>query len=69
MYFFSAKAKVVITANERVVGGVRFPLKENVDEALDGPTRKSVETVLVALRTSTKVDFVDRDVCLDEVKL
>ena len=61
-----AKAKVVITANEKVLGDRRVPLKENVDKALE---EAKVETVLVAKRTSTVVAMSDHDVDLDEVWL
>ena len=56
----------MITANERLVGGKRFPLKVNVDQALRGST--SVKKVLVASRTKAKVPMMDgRDIALEKV--
>ena len=57
---------MVITANEKVLGDRRVPLKVNVDKALE---EAKVETVLVAKRTSTVVAMSDHDVDLDEVWL
>ena len=57
---------MVITANERVVGGQRLPLKATVDSAVKDT---AVEVVLVAARTQTEVTMISgRDLSLDEVK-
>ena len=61
----TANAKVVITANEGVVGGRCLPLKTTVDSAVEDT---AVEVVLVAARTQTKVTMTPRDLSLDEVK-
>ena len=61
----TANAKVVITADEGVVGGKRLPLKATVDSAVKDT---AVEVVLVAARTQTKVTMTPRDLSLDEVK-
>ena len=58
----------MITANERLVGGKRFPLKVNVDQALRGSTPATVKMVLVASRTKAKVPMMDgRDIALEKV--
>ena len=57
---------MVITANERVVGGQCLPLKATVDSAVKDT---AVEVVLVAARTQTEVTMIPgRDLSLDEVK-
>jgi acetyl-CoA synthetase len=58
-------AKVLITANEGKRGGKVLALKSIVDKALYGT--ESIETVLVARRTSTPVPMKEgRDLWLDE---
>ena len=62
----TANARVVITANEGVVGGKCLPLKARVDSAVKDT---AVEVVLVAARTQTKVTMIpERDLSLDKVK-
>ena len=62
----TANARVVVTANEGVVGGKRLPLKATVDSAIKDT---AVEVVLVAARTQTEVTMIPgRDLSLDEVK-
>ena len=62
----TANAKVVITANEGVVGGQHLPLKATVDSAVKDT---AVEVVLVAARTQTEVTMIPgRDLSLDKVK-
>ncbi len=46
-----ARCQLVVTANEGLRGGKRIPLKETVDQAIEGLSL--VETVLVARRTDT----------------
>ena len=66
MFCDAAKATVVITANDRVVGGRSFRMKENVDRALQSTS--NVHTVLVASRTARKAPMDPRrDYCLEEV--
>ena len=66
LFHSTARAKVVITANEGVVGGQRLPLKATVDSAVKDT---AVELVLVAARTQTEVTMIPgRDLSLDEVK-
>jgi len=61
-----AKAKVVITANERMAGGHCLPLKAVVDEAVE---ETEVEVVLVAHRTPNEATLTqERDLSLEEVK-
>ena len=61
-----AKAKVVITANERMVGGRCVPLKAEVDVAVENT---DVEVVLVAHRTPSEATMIPgRDLSLEEVK-
>ncbi len=59
-----ADCRIVITANEGLRGGRSIPLKQTVDEALDG--LGSVASVLVSRRTETEVPMVEgRDFWLD----
>ena len=61
----TASAKVVITANEAVVGGLSLPLKTIVDSAVE---HTAVEVVLVAKRTGKEVTMIPkRDLSLEEV--
>jgi acetyl-CoA synthetase len=60
-----AGCRLVVTANEGLRGGRKLPLKQTVDQSLEGLAQ--VERVLVARRTATQVDMVPgRDVWLDE---
>ena len=60
-------AKVIITADEGPRGGRLVPLKGNIDEALNNPAVKCVETVIVLKRTGNAVDWVEgRDVWWDD---
>ena len=64
---YTAKAKVVITANEAVLGKKKVPLKENLDQALDGVSAE-VKRVLVAHRTTNPARMLDeRDIHLEKV--
>ncbi len=47
--------KLVITADEGVRGGKKIALKANVDEALERPNTRCVETVIVVRRTGASV--------------
>ena len=61
----TASAKVVITANEAVVGGLSLPLKTTVDSAVE---HTAVEVVLVAKRTEKEVTMIPgRDLSLEKV--
>ena len=65
-----AKAKCIITANERVVTVTKVKqLKSVVDKTLEDPEVKSlIHHVFVAKRTETDVTLVDEyDVDLDKV--
>ena len=63
--FYTAKAKVVITANEAVLGMEKVSLKKKLDEALDGV---SVKRVLVAHCTTSPAPMLDeRDIHLEKV--
>ncbi len=60
-----AGTKVVVTANEGLRGGKRIPLKQTVDQAIEG--LGVVETVLVARRTDRDVPMkTGRDLWLHE---
>ena len=60
-----AGTKVVVTANEGLRGGKRIPLKQTVDQAIEG--LGIVETVLVARRTDRDVPMkTGRDLWLEE---
>ena len=60
-----AGTKIVITANEGLRGSKRIPLKQTVDQALEG--LDEVATVLVARRTEAEVPMQDgRDYWLEE---
>ncbi|HVS01603.1 MAG TPA: AMP-binding protein, partial [Thermoanaerobaculia bacterium] len=60
-----ARAKIVITANEGLRGGKRIPLKQTVDQAIEGLS--FVEHVLVARRTDSVVPtHTGRDLWLEE---
>jgi len=59
-----AGAKIVVTANEGLRGGRRLPLKQTVDNAVEGLS--TVERVLVARRTDREVPMKPgRDFWLD----
>ncbi|MFQ5525076.1 MAG: acetate--CoA ligase [Thermoanaerobaculia bacterium] len=60
-----AESRWVVTANEGLRGGRAIPLKNTVDEAVEG--LDFVETVLVTRRTETEVPMREgRDVWLEE---
>ena len=66
IYFLSAEASVVITADEGVRAGKTIPLKEIVDEAVEGC--ECVKKVFVSRRTGSDVAMTaDRDVQLEQV--
>ena len=67
IYINLAKAKVVITANERMAGGHCLPLKAVVDKAVE---ETEVEVVLVAHRTPNEATLTqERDLSLEEVSV
>ena len=62
----AASCSLVITADQAVRGGKVIPLKETVDEAIQG--LDSVKRVYVASRTGENVNMEkDRDIHLQEV--
>lgn len=50
-------SKVVITADESVRGGKFFPLKSNLDKALENPVTASVQNVVVVRRTGRDIGW------------
>ena len=63
----TVQPKVIMTGDERVQGTESYPLKENVDQALE-ESGHEVERVFVASRTGKKVPMIPgRDVSLEKV--
>ena len=63
----TVQPKVILTGDERVQGTESYPLKENVDQALE-ESGHEVERVFVASRTGKKVAMIpSRDVSLEKV--
>ncbi|RTE86179.1 MULTISPECIES: acetate--CoA ligase [Gammaproteobacteria] len=61
-------AKAVITSDESRRGGKTFPVKVNVDKALEGNACPTVEHVVVFQNTGNKVDFTaPRDLWWHEI--
>lgn len=62
----TASASVVITTDQAVRGGKTIPLKETVDEAVDGCD--CVKKVFVSKRTGAQVPMHPRDIPMEEVR-
>ena len=63
----TVQPKVIMTGDERVQGTESYPLKENLDQALE-ESGHEVERVFVASRTGKKVAMIPgRDVSLEKV--
>jgi acetyl-CoA synthetase len=52
-------SRIVITADEGVRGGKKIPLKANVDEAIEGLRKTTVDSVVIVRRTGGAIDWVD----------